>query len=69
MRFFIRNKTKYNPEDAFQSAIIAVDVDHTQEIGKIKEVYAEVLLLLSLWRSFMFVIYLCCSTTGGQKGC
>ena len=39
MRFFIRNKTKYDPSVAFKDAIIAVDVDHTLEIGKIKEVF------------------------------
>lgn len=38
MRFFIRNKTKYDPSVAFTDPVITVNVDHTQEITKIKEV-------------------------------
>ncbi|XP_031569810.1 uncharacterized protein LOC116304243 [Actinia tenebrosa] len=37
MRFFIRNKTKYDPSVAFTDPVITVNVDHTQEITKIKE--------------------------------
>lgn len=60
MRFFIRNKQKYNPGEAFENPIIAVDVDNTQEICKIKEV-CEVLLLWSLVQLFahFFLFFLC----------
>lgn len=64
MRFFIRNKQKYNPGEAFETPIIAVDVDNTQEICKIKEV-CEVLLSSSC--SAVYLNFLLFFSTGGKE--